>query len=50
VSTPVDWSELASLKSAGQYTVKNLTLRLAQLRKNPWADIGRLKQVLPKLK
>ena len=50
VSTPVEWSELGSLKSAGQYTVKNLKVRLARLRKDPWGDIGRLKQVLPKLK
>lgn len=49
VSTPVQWSELGSLKSADQYTVKNLKARLARLRKDPWANIGRLKQVLPKL-
>jgi bifunctional non-homologous end joining protein LigD len=50
VSTPVDWSELGSLKSAGQYTVKNLTQRLARMRKDPWANIGRVKQKLPKFK
>jgi bifunctional non-homologous end joining protein LigD len=50
VSTPVQWSELDSLKSAGQYTVKNLPQRLARLRKDPWAAIGRIKQTLPKFK
>ena len=50
VSTPIDWSELGSLKSADQYTVKNLPQRLARLRKDPWATIGSVKQVLPKLK
>jgi bifunctional non-homologous end joining protein LigD len=48
VSTPIDWSELGSLKTANQYTVKNLGQRLARLRKDPWAGIGRLKQTLPK--
>jgi bifunctional non-homologous end joining protein LigD len=49
VSTPVQWFELGSLKSAGQYTVKNLKARLARLRKDPWANIARMKQKLPKL-
>ena len=50
VSTPVDWSELGSLKSADAYTVKNLPQRLARQRKDPWAHIGRVKQSLPKFK
>ena len=50
VSVPIDWSELGSLKSANQYTVQNLMQRLARLRKDPWAAIGRIKQTLPKLK
>jgi bifunctional non-homologous end joining protein LigD len=49
VSTPVQWSELGSLKSAGQHTVKNLPQRLKRLRKDPWAAIGRIKQTLPKI-
>ena len=47
VSTPVDWSELGSLKSANQYTVKNLPRRLARLRKDPWANIGRVNSSCP---
>ena len=50
VSVPVDWSELGSLKGANQYTVLNLRARLARLRKDPWAGIGRIKQALPALK
>jgi bifunctional non-homologous end joining protein LigD len=49
VSTPIDWSALGTLKGANQYTVLNLPARLARLRKDPWANIGRFKQVLPKL-
>ncbi len=50
VSAPVDWAELGALKSANQYTVLNLPARLARLRKDPWAGIGRIKQALPKPK
>ena len=50
VSTPIDWSELGSLKSASQYTVANLPARLKRLRNDPWAGIGRIKQALPKIK
>lgn len=50
VSTPIEWSELGTLKSANQFTVLNLPARLKRLRKDPWANIGRLKQALPKLK
>ena len=48
VSVPIDWSELGSLKSASQFTVLNLPQRLARLRQDPWANIGRLRQSLPK--
>jgi bifunctional non-homologous end joining protein LigD len=50
VSVPIDWSELGSLKSANQYTVLNVMQRLSRRKKDPWADIGRVRQVLPKLK
>jgi bifunctional non-homologous end joining protein LigD len=48
VSVPIDWSELGSLKSSSQFTVLNLSARLKRLRKDPWADIARTKQALPK--
>ena len=47
VSTPIEWTELGTLKAADQYTVLNLPARLARLRKDPWATIGRLRQKLP---
>jgi bifunctional non-homologous end joining protein LigD len=50
VSVPIDWDELGALRSANQYTVKNLAMRLARSRKDPWAGIGRFKQKLPNRK
>jgi bifunctional non-homologous end joining protein LigD len=50
VSMPIEWSELGSLKSADQYSVQNAMQRLARLREDPWATIGRCKQALPKFK
>ncbi len=50
VSTPIDWSELGTLKGASQYTVLNLVARLKRRRKDPWAGIGRIKQKLPNFK
>jgi bifunctional non-homologous end joining protein LigD len=47
---PIDWSELSDLKSASQYTVQNLIQRMSRLRKDPWANIGREKQQLPKFR
>jgi bifunctional non-homologous end joining protein LigD len=47
VSTPLSWEELGSQSSANRYTVLNLQQRLARLRKDPWAEIGRVKQALP---
>jgi bifunctional non-homologous end joining protein LigD len=49
VSTPIEWSELGALKSSSHYTVLNLPARLKRLREDPWANIGRMKQTLPKL-
>jgi bifunctional non-homologous end joining protein LigD len=49
VSVPIDWSELRTLKSANQYTVKNLMARLKR-KKDPWQGIERMKQKLPKLR
>jgi bifunctional non-homologous end joining protein LigD len=50
VSVPIDWPELGSLKAPNQYTVKNLMQRLSRQQKDPWAEIARVKQSLPKLK
>jgi bifunctional non-homologous end joining protein LigD len=48
VSVPIAWSELGALTSASRYTVDNLATRLSRLRRDPWADIARLKQRLPR--
>jgi bifunctional non-homologous end joining protein LigD len=50
VSMPIDWSELGALKSASQYTLANAVQRLGRQRKDPWANIGRIKQALPNFK
>jgi bifunctional non-homologous end joining protein LigD len=50
VSAPVSWEELGRTKGGGQYTVLNLPQRLARLKHDPWAGIGRLRQTLPDLR
>jgi bifunctional non-homologous end joining protein LigD len=49
VSAPVTWEELGRIRSSGQYTVLNLGKRLGSLKRDPWADIGRVEQKLPDL-
>jgi bifunctional non-homologous end joining protein LigD len=48
VSTPLSWEELGAQTSANRYTVLNLHQRLAHLRRDPWEEIGKIKQALPK--
>jgi bifunctional non-homologous end joining protein LigD len=50
VSAPVSWEELGRTKAGNQYTVLNLERRLAGLKKDPWRDIGRIRQALPELR
>src|SRR4029079_7657360 len=50
VSATVTWEELPRIKSANQYTVLNLGRRLSSLKRDPWTDIGRVKQKLPDLR
>jgi bifunctional non-homologous end joining protein LigD len=50
VSVPVTWEELGRTKAGNQYTVLNLGRRLAGLKRDPWQDIGRVKQKLPDLR
>ncbi len=50
VAVPVGWNELSSLKSANQYTVRNIMQRLSKIGKDPWAGLGRHRQALPKFK
>ena len=50
VAVPLTWDELSSLRSANQYTVKNLAQRLSKLSGDPWAGMARSRQALPKFK
>jgi bifunctional non-homologous end joining protein LigD len=47
VSVPLAWEELAKLKAPNTFNVLNLMQRLKKLRRDPWKDIGRIKQKLP---
>jgi bifunctional non-homologous end joining protein LigD len=49
VSVPVDWDELGPKLTPDKFTVLNIGKRLANLKKNPWAGIGKVKQKLPDL-
>ncbi len=48
VSVPVTWEELGRTKGANQYTVLNLGKRLGGLKQDPWQDMNRVRQSLPK--
>ena len=48
VAMPLSWQELGSLKAANAFTVLNIDKRLARLRGDPWQEMGRLKQRLPR--
>lgn len=47
VSTPVAWNELSAKLRPNGFTVLNLNKRLTALRRDPWAEIASVKQVLP---
>ena len=46
VATPLSWAELNAQIKSDTFTVKNLPLRLAKLKHDPWADFYLLKQKL----
>ena len=50
MSAPVTWEELGRVKAANQYTLLNFGKRMRSQKRDPWADIGRVKQKLPDLK
>jgi bifunctional non-homologous end joining protein LigD len=47
VSTPLDWSELSVAIRPSHFTVDNLPTRLRHLDSDPWAEIDKIKQLLP---
>jgi bifunctional non-homologous end joining protein LigD len=48
VSVPIGWDELTDKLKPNGFTVRNLDRRLKALRSDPWADLERVEQVLPK--
>jgi bifunctional non-homologous end joining protein LigD len=44
VSTPLEWSEVASVKDPAKFNIKNFANRLK--KKDPWADFFKLRQSL----
>ncbi|MBV9395062.1 MAG: DNA ligase D, partial [Methylobacteriaceae bacterium] len=50
VATPLAWEELSSLTAADLYTLGNIENRMAQLGADPWGEMGKIKQLLPKTK
>jgi bifunctional non-homologous end joining protein LigD len=44
VSAPIPWKDLASLKSADQYTVENVSALVGRLKRDPWGEMVRSKQ------
>lgn len=48
VSVPVAWQEVSSSLKPDAWTLLTVPKRLKALRKDPWADLGRIEQSLPK--
>jgi bifunctional non-homologous end joining protein LigD len=48
VALPVSWKELTSLKAGNLFQVRNMAERLKSVRRDPWAEIGRVSQRLSK--
>jgi bifunctional non-homologous end joining protein LigD len=46
-SVPVSWDELGPKLAPNKFTVLNIGKRLASLQKDPWAEIGRVRQNIP---
>ncbi|MGO4524224.1 non-homologous end-joining DNA ligase [Microvirga sp. 2MCAF35] len=47
VATPIAWEELSPDLRPNGFSVKNLSKRLASLKRDPWAEMGKVDQVLP---
>lgn len=48
VSTPIRWDELSESLPSDAYTIHNLPRRLAQLKEDPWAGLGKVRQSITK--
>ena len=49
ISAPVEWDELSPKLAPNKFTMLNVGRRLAGLKRDPWADVDRVKQRLPDL-
>jgi bifunctional non-homologous end joining protein LigD len=47
VATPIAWEELSPALKPNGFTVENLGKRLASLKRDPWAEMSKVDQVLP---
>lgn len=50
VAMPLDWSALPRLKSGDAFTLANASAHLKRRARDPWADIGSIRQALPVLR
>ncbi len=46
VSTPISWEELSARLHSDHFTIENLPARLRELKKDPWADMAKTKQLI----
>jgi bifunctional non-homologous end joining protein LigD len=46
VATPLRWEELSKIKGGDAFTIHSLPRRLSRLRKDPWENMGSVKQTL----
>jgi bifunctional non-homologous end joining protein LigD len=46
VSVPLTWDELSDQITSDHFTIANLPERLSKLRKDPWADIFKVRQAI----
>ena len=47
LSVPVTWEELGPKLTPNKFTLLNIGRRLAKMKRDPWADLGKVKQKLP---
>ena len=47
VAMPLEWSELARLRSSDAYTLRNALRKIRSRRRDPWRELYDLEQTLP---
>jgi bifunctional non-homologous end joining protein LigD len=50
LATPLSWEELPKVRAPDQFRYENIGRRLARLGKDPWHELERVKQALPRAK